>query len=364
MRTWTLAIGSIATLGSLGTLGCGSTTAELPPPSSSPESASTTTASDPAPAEAAPSPAFDVHEWGLVDVPASGPTEIGAGPGQPDQPMSVRKPVIYVHTDEGTAPFSMDVVARFPSGELIEHWPTTSEWHATTTDAASVAWHGVSVGGCASSAGARGPILAQREARACAAIDGYCEVADLPGYVTNDATCLTADGFDATLLFYRGRTSQATLPLSVQRTGTSTTLSASVGGGADVLYVTGGRGVSLPWPAPGASTQLPTAFTESFDGPALARSLARRLIDAGLTSPEADAFLRAWAEPLFQTGWPEGDASAVRDAPTRFRRMPSQPPFVLYVMPESTVPALAELTITPTPRSVRRVMVVRVELAR
>jgi hypothetical protein len=82
-----------------------------------------------------------VHEWGLVDVPLSGPAEIGAGPGQPDgSVMSVRKPVIYVHADPGSAPITLDVVARFPSGELVEHWPTTSEWQERKAFGVNVAW--------------------------------------------------------------------------------------------------------------------------------------------------------------------------------------------------------------------------------
>ena len=368
LHTPTLTQSALALLVGLGGVGCGSTTSEAPPSSTPPPTATVeptpTPTTEPTPTTTA---TFDVHEWGLVDVPLSGPTEIGAGPGQPDgSVMSVRKPVIYVHADPGSAPITLDVVARFPSGELVEHWPTTSEWQSTTTDTTSIAWRGLAVGACDASASAtRGPV-SEREARACATVDGYCEVADLPQYVTDDASCLSASGFQTSLLFYRGRTTQASLPLTVASSGTALSITSSVPGGAGVLYVRQGRGIEIPWPGPGGTIPLPDAFSESFDGPALTRILASRLADAGLTSSEADAFLRAWAGPLFGTSWPLAeDEAARRDISGRFRRpLAAPPPALIYVMPEATVSQLAELTITPTPRSVRRVMVVRVDLPR
>jgi len=366
LSTRLLSTTSVAFLLGLGGLGCGSTTSEAPPSSTPPPTTTTepTPSIEPTPATTA---TFDVHEWGLVDVPLSGPAEIGAGPGQPDgSVMSVRKPVIYVHADPGSAPITLDVVARFPSGELVEHWPTTSEWQSTSADATSIAWRGLAVGACDASASAtRGPV-SERAARACATVDGYCEVADLPQYVTDDASCLSASGFQTSLLFYRGRTTQASLPLSVASSATELSITSSVAGGAGVLYVRQGRGIEIPWPGPGGTIPLPDAFSESFDGPALTRILASRLAAAGLTTSEVDAFLRAWAEPLFGTSWPlDEDQAARRDLSVRSRRpIAGPPPTLIYVMPEATVSQLAELTITPTPRSVRRVMVVRVDLPR
>jgi hypothetical protein len=111
-----------------------------------------------------------------------------------------------------------------------------------------------------------------------------------------------------------------------------------------------------------------TPAQRTLDGAALATRLSSMLVAAGLTQPEADAFLRAWSSPLFSVSWPANAAAATRDAPARrgpARSLTALPaPYVLYILPEASVPALAELTITPTPRVVRRVMVVRVELAR
>ena len=106
-------------------------------------------------------------------------------------------------------------------------------------------------------------------------------------------------------------------------------------------------------------------FSSSPDGPTKFHH-ASRLAAAGLTTSEVDAFLRAWAEPLFGTSWPlDEDQAARRDLSVRSRRpIAGPPPTLIYVMPEATVSQLAELTITPTPRSVRRVMVVRVDLPR
>ncbi len=367
MKAWTL--GWIAGFGcaALGS-GCGSTASESPPPSSTPpaeepspeEQAPTPT---PVTAEAAAAPTFDVHEWGLVDVPVNGPTEIGAGPGQPDMPLSVRKPVVYVHADPGTAPFPIDVVARFPSGELLEHWPTASEWSSTSTNATSVTWSDVMVGGCSGTTRTLTPT--QREARACTAPDGYCEVNDLPSYVASDATCLSSSGLDATLLFYRGRTTSAQLPLAVQASGANVSVTSSMPGGSALLHVRDGRGIELPWPTPNTATPLPTETTESLDGTALTRRLASLLGEAGLSSPEVDAFMRAWSQPLFQTAWPLENETARRDLPARGRFAVSAPaPALIYVMPEASVASLAELRIEPRPRSVRRVMVVRVDLPR
>lgn len=83
---------------------------------------------------------------------------------------------------------------------------------------------------------------------------------------------------------------------------------------------------------------------------------------------ETDAFMAAWSEPFFQTPW-QGAARdlSARESPARSARRgvvaPPEPrAMILYVMPEASVPAVAELTITPAPRALRRVMVVRQEL--
>jgi hypothetical protein len=354
------------------TLGCGGGATSQPTASSAATDPAATNANE---AEAVPTPAppppstaastFEVHEWGFVDVPQSGATELGAGPGQPstDMPMTVRKPVVYVHADPGTTTPPLDVVARFPSGELLEVWPTRSEWPSTQSDVSSIHWTGLAIGPCDASASALA--TTQREARGCATLDGYCEVNDLPTYVTTDASCLAANGVSAPLLFYRGRTSTATLPLRVTDDGATVHLESSALGGSSVLHVRDGVGSETAWPANGTSVTTPAQRT--LDGAALATRLSSMLVAAGLTQPEADAFLRAWSSPLFGVPWPASQAGT-RDEPARrgpARGLAPLPaPYVLYILPEASVPALAELTITPAPRVVRRVMVVRVELTR
>ena len=350
-------------------LGCGGGSTSQPAASSA--ATEPTNANEAAPTPTSPPPsstasAFEVHEWGFVDVPLTGPTEIGAGPGQPapDVPMIVRKPVIYVHADPGTTTPPLDVQARFPSGELLEVWPTQSEWPGTRSDAASIHWTGLTLAACDGSTGAAGFAPTQREARACATVDGYCEVNDLPTYATSDATCLVSNGVSAPLLFYRGRTSSATLPLRVTDAGGTVRLESSADGGSSILHVRDWLGSETTWPARGASVTTPAERT--LDRNALASRLSSMLVAAGLTQPEADAFLRAWSTALFQVPWPTSDVT--RDVPARrgpSRALTAPPaPYLLYILPEASVPALAELTITPTPRTVRRVMVVRVELAR
>jgi len=298
-------------------------------------------------------------------VPAAGATEVGAGPGQPnpfpDDMRPVRKPVLYFHVDPGGTPPTVEVSARIPGGSLIEHWPAASDWSATSITADGVSWRGLSLGPCIGTTSvSRGPT---REATICGAPDGYCEVNDLPGYETADASCVHAGGFEARLLFYRGAVPTPTLPLRVGRDASGALSFATTPPvGSEGPFVRDGRRFALPWLAPGVPQTLPDAFSESFDGEALARTMAGMVSAAGLTSDESDAFMRAWSESFFQSRW----SGATRDVPERSaRRLTQTPaPILLYVMPEATVSRVAELTIAPSPRTLRRVMVVRVELPR
>ncbi|MFO0712728.1 MAG: hypothetical protein U0353_22945 [Sandaracinus sp.] len=334
--------------------GCGHSS-ESPPPSSAPSANAnggvSATPPPPEPESAALAP-IEVHEWGLVDIPRMGPAEIGTGPGRP-VPMSVRKPVLYVHADPGAPPITIDVRVDMPHGEVLEVWPTSSEWPSTHVEPTSILWRGLTVSGC-EGAPTRGP-LAAREATGCATADGYCEVNDLPGYVTSDASCLVANGTSASLLFYRGRATTVAVPLQIV---SAESVMSHTTGGSPILRFRSGHGSETPWPIPGPPATL---APDTLDGDALAHRLHVLLMEAGLTSPEADAFLRAWSESMFGVPW-----GAVRDAPSpsarRGRALAADPPVAIYILPETLVAPIAELTITPTPRVVRRVMVVRVEL--
>ncbi len=377
-----LALGSLACVGVMACGGASSDASGPPVPTSSSASEPTNSnageAPGPAPsAPSTPSAPFEVHEWGVVDVPLGGPSEVGAGPGQPSvdsSPHPVRKPVVYFHLDPGASPLEVEVSARIPRGSVIEVWPNLTQWPGTTVEGDTLRWPSATLGACSvplAPASARG--LIPQEQRACDAPDGYCEIYDLPTYMTSDASCLTHGGVVARLLFYRGAVAQPSLPLTVARDAAGQlALSASEPSSAGVLYVAGGRGIELPWPAPGAEVGLPEVFSESFDGPALARVMAGMVSRAGLSGPETDAFMAAWSQDFFGTPWqgestrdlPEREPARWPSGPGARRAAPPPAPVLLYVMPESTVSRVAELTITPAPRVLRRVMVVRVELAR
>jgi len=107
---------------------------------------------------AAPStPAFEVHDWGLVRGTAADTIMI-SGPHAPEPPMVVTKPVLYFHREaerDGLEALIVDVDARIPDGRIVEHWPTMGG------DPGSVAsWHGVVLqsGSCP---GSRYPSLAE-----------------------------------------------------------------------------------------------------------------------------------------------------------------------------------------------------------
>jgi hypothetical protein len=330
----------------------------------------------PAPVAAAAAP-FEVHEWGVVDVPLAGTPELAAGPGRPQPqpgPMPVRKPVLYFHLDPGAAPLEVEVAARIPGGQLLEQWPNLTQWPELLVTGDGVRWPRATLAPCAvplAPLASRMPIPLDQRA-GCGTPDGYCEIYDLGLYQSADASCLTHRDVTARLLFYRGSVVRPALPHTIARDASGArSVRTSAPGGSPLLFVRGGRGIELPWPAPGAEVVLPDAFSESFDGPRLASSMARMVRDAGLTEGETEAFMLAWSEEFFGAPW--GGQGATRDLaeresggrwPAPARRARPEPPILLYVMPEASVPALAELTITPAPRVLRRVMVVRVELAR
>src|SRR5678816_478262 len=106
-----------------------------------PTSSSPSEPTPPAPAPPAPTVAsapYEVHEWGLVDVPeGGGPAEIAAGPGPVNVPMAVRKPVLYVHLADGATEQRFDAHVVLASGTVFEHWP------AGAVAGATLDWTGV-----------------------------------------------------------------------------------------------------------------------------------------------------------------------------------------------------------------------------
>ena len=298
---------------------------------------------------------YEVHEWGLVDVSAQG-IEVAAGPGrptEPDVPMPVRKPVLYFHRD-GTAPLDVTVTVRLPHGRLLEHWPVAE------AAASELRWQRVRVGaeGCGAvsrEAGAdrdRSPARAAPRRIACRSEDGICELPELPRYVSEDANCLDVGGVPARLLFYRGSATGLALPLGLRRgTGLDVVLEGSGPSSGAVGTVMRIRRSSpsaielarVEAPAVGATLVLPKP-TARVDVARERRLLAEALESRGLSPGEARAFVGAWSASLFEGEGPSTDA-------------------IVYFLPEADIASIAELGLTPAPRALRRVMMVRVDVS-
>jgi len=318
--------------------------------------------------------AFDVHEWGVIDVAPSGAVELAAGPGTQqntgarpappnEEPRPMRKPVVYFHLDPGAAALDVDVRAHIPRGSMLEVWPEGE------LAADAIRWPHVRVSPCGVPMPSIAAQLPRLRADRSATRDGYSEVFELPEYETSDAACLTSGTTTGRLLFYRGAVPSTPLPIEVSRSaqGARVMRASARGEGTVIFTAAGGRGITLPWPAVGADVGLPEAFSESFEGEQLARTLEREITERGLTGPEAAAFMRAWSRAFFGVDSPASGATrdqqeAGRESTRRGPRV-GPPAALIYVMPEATVAGVAELTITPPPRSVRRVMVVRIELS-
>ena len=122
------------------------------------------------------------------------------------------------------------------------------------------------------------------------------------------------------------------------------------GEGTVIFTAAGGRGITLPWPAVGADVGLPEAFSESFEGEQLARTLEREITERGLTGPEAAAFMRAWSRAFFGVDSPASGATrdqqeAGRESTRRGPRV-GPPAALIYVawrgaQQGTVVPALA-----------------------
>lgn len=364
--------------------GCGEA-APAATPALSPDPAPTPAApSRPTPASAAsPTPAYEVHEWGLVDVPLGGvPAEIAAGPGRAETiadstmpppaaplpglpppvrpppvrpphrppvvvppPVSVRKPVVYVHLAEGTTQLRFDLEVHLPGGgSVLEHWPQG----AGTGDL--LRWTGVTATDCTT------PPAVPAFGRACDTADGYCERHDLDIYVATGVACLDVAGTRAPFLFYRGSSPLDSLPLryGVASAGAiEVTYSGPVPAARRVLRflrTPGGlRVAEAELPAAGGTFTIPEPVIVA-DRAALEAAARADLAALGLTSAEADAFVRAWAGELF-------DTPAARDAPVVLDA------YLLYWAPRDAIERMAELVFTPPPTAVHRAIMARVELS-
>jgi hypothetical protein len=316
---------------------------------------------------------FRVHEWGLVVTEASGALAIATGSPQaaadprsalPDSDprrMAPAKPVFYVHLDDGLdeARFTLGVrsVSR---GRVIEHFPLAVRQERNT----AIVWEDVIArrGSCQGVyPGLADPL--------CVTPDGLCELAELSDYETREAACLSFGEQRVGLLFYRMDGARDTLPLDVRRGAGDTVRLRSVGappGGlvmrihrASTFSMTRVRTVTLD--ADGRAV-IPARAQASGLLPATTglTLLSVALDGAGLTEQERDAFLRAWRVPLFGVG----DERTLGAGPPPPVNHPLGPvaDALLYFWPAENVDAALPLTISPTPREVRRVFVVRVDL--
>jgi len=272
--------------------------------------------------------------------------------------------VFYVHLDEGvdTARFSLGVRSA-SRGRVVEHFPAAVRRERNT----EVVWPEVVArrGACRGVYPGLGDPL-------CQTPDGVCELAELSAYETREAACLQVGPASVGLLFYRMVGARDTLPLDVRThpDGRVTLRSVAAPPQGLVLRVhrdarfgrTTVRQVQLD--ANGRGTVPPATQTAGLLSAQRGLTLlSGALDDAALTAQEREAFLRAWRGALF------GESDSAAAAPAS----PGAPPpeghplapvsdALLYFWPRAEVDAALPLSITPTPREVRRVFVVRVDL--
>lgn len=348
---------------------CGSEAAQAPvsvEPPESPEAQETPEAENVDEAEAV---AYELHEWGLLDVAPDGHFELAAGPGDPQpatptptppatptptptpsiptpppvvqQPVRPptggrRKPVVYVHAD---APVEFQLEVR-TSGPVAEHWPPT------TVEDQMIRWQvAAQPGACTSGS------YPSADSPQCAnAPDGYCELADLPGYETADGACLTVDGQTWDHLFYRSGGTAPTLPLRVSSSDGEVSIEnvaiASPQGGVYRFTRTGSETLvqRVDMPAVGETATMAQGTTS----PGVREELSRLLRSGGLTDDEARAFEQAWFDELFDNG-STGGAPVVGDA-------------IIYILPMAHLDPVSQLVAEPAPTQIKRMFWVRVSV--
>lgn len=351
--------------------GCGSTAAtgsSAPPPA-------TSTVPEPSTAEPPPPPPgapYELHEWGVVDVPESGAVEIAAGAGEPQRPVSVRKPVVYAHLLDGTTEQAFGLrVALGAGSSFVEHFPPA------TVEGTTLEWPQIVArpGPCGTAPAAAADLSAARRMTrgSCGSADGVCEVDELPRYDAASAACLGVGDASTGLLFYRGSAPSVTLPLEATRaadlTVTVTARGALDGVPGGILRIS--TAMSGPWPAGrvvvsradapavGASVVMPVGSEELTRAQGIAE-LTRDLVLLGLTEDEAAAFVHGWGDELFGR-----DTTVARDT-TREAALdgvgPRRQDVLLFFLPPSAIDGITSLTATPAPRALHRAFLVRIDL--
>lgn len=323
--------------------GCGSEERPRPEPIAEPE------VREPPPAEIT---AYEIHEWGLIDVELpTQATELAAGPGvappvvprpRPDPGMGVgrpRKPVLYFHLRDASPDFRFDLTVHL-GVPLVEHWP-----EAIVTNDGALRWENVALSSehCAGE-----PFPTAGDPR-CARLGSECELALLATYATDDSGCLRVGDAETNLLFYRASGTAPPLPVTIAR-GEVIELrndSMSAPAGAVLRLVQARRGAPIlvsmaSMPTEGASVSLPRPTEPASD--AHRAAISEQLRALGMTPSEAAAFERAWFPELF-----DGSAStphAFSDA-------------VLFFLSASEIDPWSRLEASPPPAIVHRAMAVR-----
>ncbi len=283
-----------------------------------------------------PSPALEVHEWGLVDAILSQThARVAGAPIVPEpHPMPTRAPLLYFHLPAGAAPVEASIRVQLAGGSFLETWPlaeaqqTVASWTAT-----------IRPGNCA------GTRRAVRGQPPCLGTDP-CESIHLPQYETSDGACVHVGDADYDHLFYTGMV-PFSIPLEIVRTATGVRVrNPGVELPGAVLYVHREQ--------PSATTIVHSDSVTSgatitmldqgpSDGDARA-DFSSPMHDLGLTDQEGAAFERAWVDALFGA-------------------TPGQPiDAVLFWLPEAQTDTISRLAIEPAPTRVRRAFLVRVNL--
>ena len=365
---------------------------------------------------------YAAHEWGLVAAAyrmselrvVAGPRgvnppgalgvrstghDVGVGLGRSFGVGAGGKPVLYFHFDDDTDALNIRVsVSPAGGGHVVEHFPPGG-----VDSNGEVWWSGVRVtrGAC------RGTFPTASDP-ACRTPDALCEAAELSLYETTDGDCLHVRDVAAGLLFYRTGPAEASLPLDIERgEGRTLTLTRASGAPAVAGWVMrierGSRRtdtrVRVLRLSDGLPLEVPVASgADSIGGDEALPLLGAALLEAGLTVPERDAFIRAWADGLFGESPPApggaGDSGRPGDPSSRSGALgvgvsaggpngagllgasgrggqiapPSHPlgsaqDALLYVLPEASVNALLPLSMTPAPHTLRRAFVARVDVS-
>lgn len=336
----------------------------------------------PAPAPTPPPAPYEVHEWGLVGVDAlpgaaAGPATVAAVPWASPPPLAghgpginlafpmngagLGKPILYVHLADGTDEITFRArVTLPPQGTIAEHWPER------TLDApGTVTWSDVRAhrGEC------RPRTYPSLTDFPCNGREG-CEAAELAKYETSDGACLTAAGRDYDHLFYRGELATFGAPLVLTRGANGAVVASNptselIGPFVVRVVVARGRlsvlvsdavgeGGEVSIPSPAASPAPASATRGAAARAAGTQALVSGLRAAGLTEPEIEAFGRAWWDEIFRTtGAGAGRRGYLGTSPSPPRDE------LLYWLPQGSADRAAVLSFEPTPRAVRRALLVR-----